>query len=217
MSPVGGSSPEDGIRRFRFRVVATDGRELISDVVEVNFPNAEMVGYPPLAVVASTDDAAKPVEKETPAFPVRAIFVSGRGQKLGALKGESERANEKDRFQALSLEYDVGWNESGRRQHHPLELTKEWGAASPQLFSALTTNEVLEVVQIDCYGVSPSGEELIAHTVKLTNATVIGIKQFVAQQGGGPAAFETIGFAFEKIEHQSPKGKVLASDEIAKE
>ena len=52
---------------------------------------------------------------------------------------------------------------------------------------------------------------------KLTNATVIGIKQFVAQQGGGPAAFETIGFAFEKIEHQSPKRKVLASEEIAKD
>jgi type VI secretion system Hcp family effector len=217
MSPASGKPPDDGVRRFRFRVVAPDGRELISDVVEVSFPTAEMIGYPPLAVIASSDEAQKTVEQETPAYPVRQIWVSGKGKKLGALKGESDRSNKKDRFEALSLEYEVGWSRDMKRQHHPFEITKQWGAASPQLFSALVTNEVLETILFECYGVSPNGQEAIAHTVKLTNASVVGIRQFVTRVGGVASEVETVAFTFEKIEYSSAKGTTLAADEIAKQ
>jgi type VI secretion system Hcp family effector len=218
VSPVGDKSPDDGLRRFRFRVVAADGREVISDVVEVSFPTAQMIGYPPPAVIPTSDDAAaKQAEKEMAAYPVRSIFVSGKGKKLGPLKGESPRNDKKDRFEALRLDHDVSVSEAGKRQHHPLELTKEWGAASPQLFSALVTNEVLETVLIECYGVSPNGEEAIAHTIKLTNAQVVGIRQFTAKLRSAPANVEMVGFTFEKIEYSSAKGKTLAFDEIGNE
>jgi type VI secretion system Hcp family effector len=191
---------------------------VISDVVEVSFPTAEMIGYPPPAMIPPSDAAdATPAEQETLAYPVRSIFVSGKGKKLGALKGESTRKDNKERFEALRLDHHVSLSAAGKRQHHPLELTKEWGAASPQLFSALVTNEVLETVLIECYGISPNGREAIAHTIKLTNALVVGIRQFTAKVHGARANVETVGFTFEKIEYSSAKGKTLASDEIAKD
>jgi type VI secretion system Hcp family effector len=218
VSPVGHKSPDDGLRRFRFRVVAADGREVISDVVEVSFPTAQMIGYPPPAAIPPSDGAdAKSTEKETPAYPVRSIFVSGKGKELGALKGESPRYDKRDRFEALRLDHDVSLTAAGKRQHHPLELTKQWGAASPQLFSALVTSEVLETVLIECYGDSPNGEEAIAHTIKLTNAQVVGIRQFTAKLRSASVDMETVGFAFEKIEYSSAKGKTLAFDEIGNE
>jgi type VI secretion system secreted protein Hcp len=188
------------VQRFRFRVVGPDGTELISDVVHVQQP--------------------PPAEQ---GFPVTAIFVAVKGKTQGFFKGEGGAAG-KQQFAALALDYEVKsprdsatGQASGKRQHLPLSVVKEWGAATPQLFQALVTNEVLETVDIDCYGHSAEGKEAIAHRVKLSNAHVVSIQQ----AGGTKAAshpglreLETVAFAFEKIEHQSPDGAVLASDDL---
>ena len=194
----------EGVQRFRFRVVGPDGTELISDVVHVQQP--------------------PPAEQ---GFPVTAIFVAVKGKTQGFFKGEGGRdadKHDKQQFAALALDYQVKsprdsatGQASGKRQHLPLSVVKEWGAATPQLFQALVTNEVLETVDIDCYGHSAEGKEAIAHRVKLSNAHVVSIQQV----GGTKAAshpglreLETVAFAFEKIEHQSPDGAVLASDDL---
>jgi type VI secretion system secreted protein Hcp len=204
------------VQRFRFRVVGPDGTELVSDVVHVQQPpSAE-----PLA-------AAKAVAGSAPAeeygFPVTAIFVAVKGKTQGFFKGEGGRAADKKQFAALALDYEVKTprdsatgQPSGKRQHLPLSVVKEWGAATPQLFQALVTNEVLETVDIDCYGHSAEGKEAIAHRVKLSNAHVVSIQQaFGTKAAGHPGLqeLETVAFAFEKIEHRSPDGAVLASDD----
>jgi len=190
-------APGEKLQRFRFRVVAPDGRELVSDVAHVRF----------VAKMAAEAD-----------FRVTEIFVAAKGKKQGALKGESTREKREDRFAALALDYELRsprdpatGQASGKRQHSPLSVVKEWGAASPQLFQALVTNEVLETVDIDCYGVLESGEKALVHKVKLSNATVTSI----GQSGGGeagPRELETVAFTFEKIEHLTPAGATLASD-----
>jgi len=214
------------IQRFRFRVVAPDGRELVSDVVAVSFP------LPPAAPASQTQSGAAAAKGPDTApeagkdleFPVSAIYVAVRGQTQGNLHSEIERHGTKYSFAAQSLEYQVvvpidpaAGQRSGKRQHRPVSLTKAWGAASPQLFQALVTNEVLDSVEIDCYGRSKEGKEELVHKLKLTNASVASFRQFTAPAAGtaGRATgndLETVGFAFEKIEHQSPKGDVVASD-----
>jgi type VI secretion system secreted protein Hcp len=180
--------------------VGPDGTELISDVVHVQQP--------------------PPAEQ---GFPVTAIFVAVKGKTQGSFKGEGGAAD-KQHFAALALDYEVKsprdsatGQVSGRRQHLPLSVVKEWGAATPQLFQALVTNEVLETVVIDCYGHSAEGKEAIAHRVKLSDAHVVSIQQVGGTKAASPPGLrelETVAFAFEKIEHQSPDGAVLASDDL---
>ncbi len=61
---------------------------------------------------------------------------------------------------------------SGKRRHNPLVVTKEWGAASPQLFQSCVTREILHAVVIQFARPNQSGAESVYHTITLTNATV---------------------------------------------
>jgi type VI secretion system secreted protein Hcp len=114
---------------------------------------------------------------------------------------------------------------SGKRQHAPVVLTKEWGAASPQLFQALFSNEVLKSVVFEFYQTSQAtGEEELAILVKLTNATVVEIHQYSADagpaatakhtSGSGAPRFEDVSFMFGGIEIQHLAGKTMAVDQI---
>jgi type VI secretion system secreted protein Hcp len=222
VSDTGGSAPAESerIQRFRFRVVAADGRELVSDVVAVRLPPPTLQSQP---VPAPAKSAEAPAEQDKDLeFPVSAIFVAVHGQKQGAFKAETGGPGHKDSFAALSLEYEVGvardpatGHSAGRKQHRPVSISKKWGAASPQLFQALVGNEVLESVEIDCYGRSKDGKEELVHKVKLTNAGIASIRQVGGISAGSAGGeLETVAFAFEKIEHMSPKGAVVASDDL---
>ena len=186
------------VQKFRFRVVAPDGRELLSDVAHVRWDAANL-----------------------PEFRVSEIFVKVKAQKQGELKTEESGVKAEHQFAALSVEYEVKSQRdvatgqpTGKRQHSPISLVKEWGAASPQLFQALVTNEVLETVDIDCYGVLASGKKAPVYKIKLTNASVATIRQ----AGGGSTGareLETVGFTFQKIELGPPSGGVSASDDLS--
>lgn len=216
---------EERIQRFRFRVMAPDGRELLSDVVAVRFPVPRAPEAAPQAGAAKGSEAAAAAAEQPKdndlELPVSAIYATVKGQKQGAFHPEAEREGHKYSFVAHSLEYalivpvDGATGQfAGRRQHHPVTLTRDWGAASPQLFRALVTNEALPTVEIDCYGRSKEGKEQLVHKVRLTNAVVCSFRQVStrATKAGASGDLETVAFAFEKIEHLSPKGDVIASD-----
>ena len=61
---------------------------------------------------------------------------------------------------------------SGKRQHKPIQVTKEWGPTSPQLFMACTTNEVIRNVIIHIANEDSSGSDEILHTLVLSNAVI---------------------------------------------
>ena len=239
----GSPAAAERIQRFRFRVVAPDGRELLSDVVQVEFPPP-----PEPAAVASRAEAplshvdAPAAQAQAPAgvlaaeqqpapqpptgpFRVSAIVVSVRGTRQGQFKAESRRKAFKDHFDAIALDYELTvpidaatGQRSGQRLHHPLSVTKEWSAATPQFFQALVTNEVLQTVEIDCLEIDKGGRESVVHKVTLTNAAVAAIRQRGGSAARGDdgrprAAMETVAFAFEKIEHSTADGTVIASDD----
>ena len=264
MSDRNKQAPAERVQRFRFRVVAPDGRELVSDVAQVHYPAPDPLQAESAAALAAVgperrevsaaaqlaqmhDRAPAPVQTQPAAalvmaepvpvpvgpalqpapkagnFRVSAILVSARGQMQGVLKGESKRERHEHQFAALTLDYELRTprdastgHASGKHQHSPVTIVKPWGAASPQLFSALVKNEALQTVEIDCYGLSDEGKEGLVHKVKLTNARVASIKQ-VAGRSGHPdlPELETVAFTFQKIEHMTPDDAVLASDGAA--
>ncbi len=97
---------------------------------------------------------------------------------------------------------------SGKRQHGPIVVTKVVGTASPQIFQALTTNEVLKSVGIELPGGEGSG-----YTIKLSNATVSELKQYTEVLNGQAMVLEDVSFTFQKIEVQDPGTKTMAIDD----
>jgi type VI secretion system secreted protein Hcp len=157
------------------------------------------------------------------------FYVNVEGSRQGKFKGESSRRGEESAFAGLRFAYEVksprdaaSGQASGKRQHGPIVVTKEWGAASPQLFAALTTNEVLKSVKIDFMesgaggGGGAEGKEVVAYTITLSNAAVSDIKQSVNQDPAlGKTPVEEVSFTFQRIEVSNLLGKTTAMDDLA--
>jgi type VI secretion system secreted protein Hcp len=167
------------------------------------------------------------------ALPAQAdnIYVSVKGTKQGQFKGESPNPNLRDKMVGLKFMYEVTsprdvatGQVSGKRQHRPIIITKEWGAASPQLFQALVGSEPLSEVFIDFVGTDQkSGQEVLTHRIRLINATIAniayktdeavgasGVKHLTA---GGQRSLEEISFTFQRIELEDPIGKAVVVDD----
>lgn len=58
-------------------------------------------------------------------------------------------------------------------------ITKEWGAASPQLLQALVLNEALQTVIIEFTKAGQDGKETIYHTINFTNAQIASVTHYM--------------------------------------
>jgi type VI secretion system secreted protein Hcp len=147
------------------------------------------------------------------------FYVTVEGTKQGKLKGESVRNAHKDKLTGISFHYSVGSPReaasgmaTGRRTHQPVSFVKEWGAASPQLFAALTTNESCKSVLFEFVSTDDNGQEHVSHTIKLVNALVTEIEQYV-EPGGDTGPLEKISFTFQRIEIENVDGQTSAVDD----
>jgi type VI secretion system secreted protein Hcp len=113
-------------------------------------------------------------------------YVSFKGVKQGQFKGESTKSNRKDKWVTV-LAFGMGVKSpldnttgqaSGKRHHSPIVITKEWGAASPQIWQALATNEILSSVDIQITQGNGSGKETVYHTISLTNAQIVSFRNY---------------------------------------
>jgi type VI secretion system secreted protein Hcp len=151
------------------------------------------------------------------------FYVSIEGTQQGKFKGESTQKTHKGKLVGLRFNYEVTSPRdaatglaTGRRQHKPITITKEWGAATPQLFQALVSNEVLKTVEIEFTQPTATGKNQIYHIVRLTNATISGIKQYSGEatsQSAEIRELEEISFTFERIEIENVVGKAIATDD----
>jgi type VI secretion system secreted protein Hcp len=152
------------------------------------------------------------------------FYVTIEGTKQGKFKGESVRGPQnQDKLEGLRFFYqvtsprDVATGQaSGKRQHSDMIFTKEWGAASPQIYQAMVTNEVLKSVVFEFVKPNQRGQEIVFQTIKLTNAAVSSVKQYIEFSTPGeppdPRALEDVGFTFQKIEITNNEGRTSAED-----
>jgi type VI secretion system secreted protein Hcp len=145
------------------------------------------------------------------------IFIAVEGTKQGKFKGESPVMAFKDQSRVLKFSYsvvsprDVSTGQArGKRQHKPIVITREPGAASPQFFTALVTNEVLKPVVIQFLRVNvKTGVSEVQQVITLTNATISDFRQYVGDDGRW---LEDAAFAFQQIQIENKSGKTMAVD-----
>jgi type VI secretion system secreted protein Hcp len=149
-------------------------------------------------------------------------YLKVKGAKQGDIKGEAGKKS--DRIPILGFSYgvqsprDVSTGQaSGKRQHRPVTIYKEWGVASPQLYEALVTNERLTSVTIDEIRTDPAGRDTVYMEIRLTNATITSISIDPERASAAPLwtnhEIELVFFAFEKIEIENMVSKVVAMDD----
>jgi type VI secretion system secreted protein Hcp len=142
----------------------------------------------------------------------------------GTLKGQGT-GREKDKIPGVALSYGlvaprdpVSGQPTGKRQHKPVVFTKEWGAASPQLYQAAATHELLKSVLFEFITTNSLGGEEVSYTIELTNATISGFEGSLhLGENAGPIIdtreLEMITLEFQKIAITSIAGGTTAVDD----
>ena len=148
------------------------------------------------------------------------IYISVKGAKQGLLKGDVMLRGFEGRMAGLGFRYEVvsprdvtGFLATGRRQYRPVIITKAWDAASPQLFQALVTNEVLPEVVIDFVAAGPMGQSTVTHSIRLVNASVTEISQYTDPAEKPGRHLEDVSLSFQRIEFTDLRGKTSAMDD----
>jgi type VI secretion system secreted protein Hcp len=145
-------------------------------------------------------------------------YLQVKGQRLGVIKGGSLSAKRQDWIDVLGFDYAVKSPRdtatgmaTGKRQHAPLKITKAIDKATPLLFQALVTNEVLSEVTFELVRTQPDGTEAVVYRIKLTNAGLSDIHQY-DEGKAGQQAYEELSFVFQKIELTWVDGAITATD-----
>ena len=153
------------------------------------------------------------------------FFVTIEATKQGALAGESTRAKHEGSLEGLAFHYSVAHPRdaasgmaTGRRIHQPISFVKEWGAASPQIFQALVTNETITSALFEFVRTNESGDEIVFHTIRVSSARVTEIEQFIDDSETAPngKGLEKISLVFQKIEIENVEGQTSAIDDFGK-
>ena len=139
------------------------------------------------------------------------ILITAQGQKQGKFPGTAAGGKIVARgfTSEVSAPRDIATGQaSGKRQHKPITITKEWGTASPQLLRALQTNEILPSVTLEFYSTTNKGTTELSHFIRLTNATVVDLKRYTA----GSTQLEDVSLQFQTIEEQDGPTEPLETD-----
>jgi type VI secretion system secreted protein Hcp len=157
------------------------------------------------------------------------FYVTIRAARQGVLKGQTTNAAHKDQIQGLqfvaqlSAPKDAATGQaSGKRQYLPISITKQWDASSPQIYDAASSNELLTLVEFDFVRTASNGQEYTFETIKLTDATISSVKDYILTPpsagptgAANPQALEDVAFTFQKIEITNNDGKTTAIDNWA--
>jgi type VI secretion system secreted protein Hcp len=126
-----------------------------------------------------------------------------------AKNGDGKLRGSKVSFEVVVPRDPATGQATGKRQHKPFVITKEWGAASPMDYRALLTGEAFPTVLIEFFKTAPNGTKQLDHTVKLTNASISGIKRYAS----GAADLEDISLTFQHVEFQDEPGQPPVGDD----
>jgi type VI secretion system secreted protein Hcp len=152
------------------------------------------------------------------------FYVTIRGSKQGILKGQSTSASHPNEitgfrylFQLSAPTNASSGMASGKHQYSPITFTKVFDASSPQIIQAASSNEILSLVEFDFVHPSPDGKDSVYQTIKLTNATISSVKEYMGFPDAGeqpdPRQLEDVAFTFQKIEISNVEGKTTAIDD----
>lgn len=173
-----------------------------------------------------TQDVTPQVSTSTPMLQPgqNYFYVTIRGVKQGIFKGQTTRAGHQSEIMGFQYVFQLSaavnassGQASGKHQYTPITFTKVLDASSPQIIQAATSNEVLSLVEFDFVHAGADGKESIYQTIKLTNATISAVKEYMGFPNAGeqsdPRQLEDVSFTFQKIEISNNEGKTTVMDD----
>jgi type VI secretion system secreted protein Hcp len=162
-------------------------------------------------------------------------YMTIHGSKQGAFKGDSLQAAHAHKIAILALAYELTsprdprtGQATGKRQHKPITIVKDLGAASPQIFQALVTNEVLTEILFEFYAITAQGVEELWYTIKGANGSVSNLRLYTADRKGEAfspgnrsessetAELEEVSFTFRTIQVEHKAAHTIAVDDWTK-
>lgn len=136
--------------------------------------------------------------------PAARVYAKVTARTQGVIAGDSTARGHEHWIAGTGFDYEVvsprdvaTGQPSGKRQHRPVTLTAQWSAASPLLFQALVTNEVLTSVVFEFPAARADGAEVIAERITLTNASISDFRHGLDPTAGNRV--DRISFTFQKI------------------
>ena len=131
-------------------------------------------------------------------------YLGIKGSRQGQFKGQG-----KQRKWVPVLSFNMGVQSprdaatgqaSGKRQHKPIVVGITWGDWSPQIFSAMATNEVLDSVVIQIQGGGGAGSSKQTYEwIKLSNAIVTDISTHSTKGGGSGTQVQDVSFTYQDV------------------
>ena len=154
-------------------------------------------------------------------------YVSVKGKTQGQFKAESKKEGRKDKWMECiafrmgsHVPVDANSGEAkGFRQHKPLVITKEWGAASPQLLQAHWNNEVIEEIVLEVVGRAEDGKkESVKERITLKDAVVVSAERYSENHAKDTVEhdvdhLEDLGFRYRQILVENPEAGTSTSDD----
>ena len=158
-------------------------------------------------------------------------YLKVTGETQGWIKGSSPvtSLDREDTIEVYAMEHGVtnpidasSGLPAGKRQHHVLTITKQIDQATPQLYQALVTNELLTDVVLRFYRPSPSGDGTTEqyYTITLENAKIVDMKAYfpltlLPDNYAYYKHMEDVSFAYQTITWTYEDGGITASDSWA--
>ena len=180
---------------------------------------------PPAPTMHSLDEIHSQLEAIAPAngdsLPTHeqiagsaAIHMTVTGISQGPIAGSSEETGREGTSLILGFDHSITIPfdsptglPSGPRQHNPVMITKYIDKASPKLYQACTTGEILNPVELKFYRIGPTLAEEHYYTIELENARIVDVKQTGTN-------FEHISMTYQKITWSwLPDGGITHTDE----
>lgn len=152
-------------------------------------------------------------------------YLTLKGQKQGAFNGPVTQKGRENSILVHSFSNEIvsprdpaSGLPTGKRMHKPINILKEVDKTSPQLWTALVSNENLTTWELKFWSPSATGVEQQIYTIELTNASIASIREYM-EDNEDPAKsklplLEEITFTYQKIEWTWLRGTtVSASDD----
>lgn len=145
------------------------------------------------------------------------LYVKVVGMKQGTFKGDGLTTKAHlDQMLASTFDYGLvsprdpaSGQATGKRQHKPVVITKEWGPSMPQFLQAAATNERLTKVTMEFWDTDRTGVQRLHFVVTLTNASISEVKQHLVSD----LLTEDLSFTFQKIMVEDKIGKTTFTDD----
>jgi type VI secretion system secreted protein Hcp len=154
-------------------------------------------------------------------------YVSFKAKKQGQLKGSSPKTGRSDKWTEV-ISFEMGssvpvdtnsGDVKGFRQHEPLRITMEHGAASPQILQAHWTNEVFDQVILEIVNRTATGaKEQVTERITLADAVIVAVRRYTNDHAKEKVEndvdqLEDISFRFRQITVEAPLASTSASDD----